>query len=272
MIRFSRLLLAAAMIAGTVSPFSAKAGGAPQDVVQAKILGGWVTENGTRMAALHLRLLPGWKTYWRAPGDSGIPPSFSWKGSKNLGGVQYHWPSPEVFTTYGMRSIGYKDELVLPIELHPRHPGQPIVIRGRMDLGVCETICMPAHLTFKAELSGLGASDPTIHDALAQRPVPGSRAGVSSVDCELEPISDGLALQATIRMPRLQGEEVALVEAGDPHIWVSEPDAHRAGNALRVTADLVPPTGRPMALDRSALRFTVIGANHAVDIQGCTTN
>ncbi len=264
---------AATALAALVSPFAALAGGGvPTNVVTGEIRGGWVTDSGTRMAALHLKLAPGWKTYWRAPGDAGIPPTFSWSGSTNLRGVSYHWPSPHVFDAYGMRSIGYKGELVLPIELHPKTAGQPIGLRGEMDLGVCDTICVPAHLTFDMTLDGRGHSDPAIHLALANRPVASGRAGVKGVECDLDPISDGLRLTASIRMPRLAGEEVALVEAGDPRIWVSEPETLRRGDRLEVAADLVPPTGKPMALDRSALRFTILAGTQAVDIRGCSTN
>ncbi|SDJ89375.1 protein-disulfide reductase DsbD domain-containing protein [Aliiruegeria lutimaris] len=264
-------LTLATMLAGLL-PLAGQAGGLPENVVQAEIREGWMTKDGTRMAALHLTLTPGWKTYWRAPGEAGIPPVFNWSGSENLQGVSYHWPSPEVFTNYGLRSVGYKDELILPIELHPKNAGTPIRLKGEVDLGVCETICMPAHLKVDAWLEGPGHSDPEIHTALANQPRSASRAGVRNVKCDLSPISDGLRLSARIEMPRLQGEEVAMVEAGDPRIWVSEPEVQRQGNALAVQADLVPPNGKPMALSRSALRFTVIGTTNSVDIRGCTTN
>ena len=269
-LRRSALALATALVG--LLPFAGQAGSLPDNVVQADILGGWETDRGTRMAALHLKLAPGWKTYWRAPGDAGIPPSFNWSASKNLKAVSYHWPSPVVFTSYGLRSVGYKDELVLPLELHPKAAGKPIRLKGEIDLGVCETICMPAHLKVEVELKGPGKSDPVIQLALANQPRPGSRAGVRAVKCELSPISDGVRLSAKIEMPRLPGDEVAMVEAGDPRIWVSEPTVQRQGDALAVQADLVPPGGKPIALSRKALRFTVIGGANAVDIRGCTTN
>ena len=266
---FHRAVLAVVATLATSLALQAKAGGLPDNVVQAEIRPGWVTGNGSRMAALHLKLAPGWKTYWRAPGDAGIPPVFNWAGSDNLRGVSYHWPRPEVFVNFGMRSVGYTDELVLPIELHPKAKGQPIQLKGEIDLGVCETICMPARLNVEARLAGDGASDATIQRALANRPRPANKAGVGSVTCAIKPLPDGLRLNARIEMPRMAGEEVAMVEAGDPRIWVSDPEVTRQGNALSVQADLVPPTGKPIALDRSALRFTVIGKADAVDIRGC---
>lgn len=261
------LVLLPALLRGT-----AQAGGPSVDVIQAAIRPGWVTDRGTRMAALHLKLAPGWKTYWRAPGEAGIPPSFDWSGSDNLKGVSYHWPSPQVFESYGLRSVGYMGELVLPIELYPRDREAPIALRGEVSLGVCETICMPANLELGADLEGSGRSDPAIHAALASQPRSAERAGVRSVRCEIAPIPDGLRLDATIDMPRLAGEEFAMVEAGDPRIWVSEPVVRRDGGALDVSADLFPPSGQPMAIDRSELRFTVIAGHDAVDIRGCATN
>ncbi|MFY8145805.1 MAG: protein-disulfide reductase DsbD domain-containing protein, partial [Rhodobacter sp.] len=62
------------------------------DLLSAEVLPGWRTEQGTHMAALRLTLAPGWKTYWRSPGDAGIPPLFNWSGSQNLSGVRVHWP------------------------------------------------------------------------------------------------------------------------------------------------------------------------------------
>jgi DsbC/DsbD-like thiol-disulfide interchange protein len=263
-----RALLAALLLGLAALPVRA-GGGMPETVVQAEVLGGWTTGDGTRMAALRLTLAPGWKTYWRAPGDTGIPPRFDWAGSANLAGVTLHWPAPRVFTSYGLRTIGYADELVLPMELRPAEPGAPIQVSAEMELGVCETVCVPATLSFSARLEGSGAMDPAIRAALAARPVPAARAGVSAVRCEISPIADGVRLDARIELPRLGGTEVALVEAGDPGVWVSEPQAARSGAALHIRADLVPPPGLPLALDRSALRFTILGASRAVDIRGC---
>lgn len=259
------------LVAGTFAPVIAPAAGLPDDAVRAELLPGWETRDGTRMAALRLRLAPGWKTYWRAPGDAGIPPRFDWRGSDNLATVSYHWPRPEIFTSFGLRSAGYRDELVLPLELHPLRPGQTIRLKGRVEIGICDTICVPAQLEIEALLDGSGEPDPEIHRALDNRPRPAARAGVGGVTCALAPGPDGVRMTARIEMPRLEGEEHALVEAGDPRVWVSEPEARRKGNALIVAADLAPPAGTPLALDRSALRFTIIAGTAAVDIRGCST-
>jgi len=243
----------------------------PDTLVQAEVLPGWRTAEGRRMVALRITLAPGWKTYWRAPGDAGIPPRFDWSGSGNLARVALHWPAPKVFDSYGLRTVGYDGALVLPMELTPRRPGAPITLNARMELGICETICVPAELHLEANLAGPGRSDPAIHAALAARPVAAARAGVGTVACTLDPARDGLRLTARIEMPRLSGTEFALVETADSAVWVSEPRAARNGGVLTVTADLVPPRGVPLAVGRDDLRFTIIGASQAVDIRGCTT-
>ena len=241
----------------------------PDNVVRAEVLPGWSTGSGTRMAALHLILAPGWKTYWRAPGDAGIPAQFDWSRSGNLSGVQLHWPTPSIFIDYGVRTIGYADRLVLPMELRPARPGEAIRLSAVVELGVCERVCIPMTLSFSAELDGDGGMDPLIRAALSDRPMPAEQAGVEDVSCELAPISDGMRLDAAIRMPRTGGQEVALVEAADPSIWVSEPEVARRGETLHIRADLVPAPGDPLVIERGALRFTVIGTRRAVDIVGC---
>jgi len=269
--RFTSVLFAAALsIIGFGGAASAQFSyDVPDNVVRAQVLPGWSTGSGTRMAALHLTLAPGWKTYWRAPGDAGIPAQFDWSGSGNLAGAQLHWPTPSVFMDYGVRTIGYADQLVLPMELRPDRPGEPIRLSASVELGVCERVCIPMTLTFSAELDGDGGMDPLIRAALSDRPMPAAHAGVEDVACKLTPISDGMRLDAAIRMPRTGGQEVALVEASDPSIWVSEPEVARRGETLHVRADLVPAPGEPLVIERGALRFTVIGTRNAVDIQGC---
>lgn len=241
----------------------------PEDVVTAGVLTGWETADGTHMAALHLRLAPEWKTYWRAPGDAGIPPLFDWSGSQNLSSVRLHWPRPVVFSLNGMDTIGYHDELVLPIEVTPADPSRPVVLNLRMDMGVCNEICMPASVVVEAELVPPGASDLAIKAALADRPVAAGLAGVGTVECAVEPIQDGLRVTARMELPSQGASEKVVLEAGREGVWVSEAMTERQGQDLVAMAEMVPPEGAPFALDRSAMVLTVIGPDRAVEIRGC---
>jgi len=239
-------------------------------VVHLDILDGGRTANGTYLGALRLTLKDGWKTYWRAPGDAGIPPQFDWSGSQNVGDVSIIWPAPEVFVQNGLQSIGYADQLVLPVEITPANPAQPVRLRGDMDLGVCKDVCIPERLDFDHTLDADAARNPAIAAALAQRPYSAKEARVSQASCHLTPTSDGMQIEARVTMPSAAGRELAVIEPGNPSLWVSQSETERQGNTLVATSEVISASGGPFALDRSDIRITVLGASHSVDIQGCS--
>lgn len=255
MIRYALLAL---LLAGPVQAQS------QNDVLQAELLPGWRTDDGHYMAALDLHLAPDWKTYWRAPGEAGIPPVFDWAGSENLKSVQFHWPTPQVIWLNGMMSIGYLNELVLPVEVVPLDPKRPVTIALKMDLGVCHDICMPAHLTFGAALQGAGAGDRRISAALDARPKQAKGA-----KCQVTPIADGLHLTADIDLPPQGNQETVVFETADPQVWVATAVTERKGAVLTSQTDLVPPNGAPFTLDRSGVTVTVLADGGAVEINGC---
>ncbi len=242
---------------------------AQEDVVAATLLSGWQTDKGTHMAGLRLDLAPGWKTYWRSPGDAGIPPAFDWSRSTNLKAVHLHWPSPTVFHTNGYQTIGYVGGLLLPIEVVAEDPTAPVTLDAVMELGVCDKICIPATLHLTGRIDPPGAPDPEIRAALRAMPVPGTAAGVSAVSCTVEPIADGLRITATIALPALPGPETVAFETADPRVWVSESTTRRSGGTLIAATEMVGPSGAPFALDRSGLTLTVIHDQGAVEISGC---
>lgn len=241
----------------------------PEDVVQAEVLTGWQTPQGTHMAALHLQLADHWKTYWRAPGDAGIPPSFDWSGSTNVASVSFHWPRPTVFDVNGMESVGYMHDLVLPMEFTPKDASQPMQVKGTVAIGVCNDICMPVELHLDAVLAAPGATDPAIRAALAAAPVSAAAAGVTRFHCEVSPIKDGLHVTAHIGLTPDGTGETALFETADPSIWIGSTTTERQGGDLVAGADLVPSTSAPFALDRSQMTITVLGQSRAVELSGC---
>ena len=238
------------------------------DILAARLLPGFVTDHGTRMAGLEMAFAPGWKTYWRAPGDAGIPPVFDWTGSQNVKAVRLHWPRPSVFHLNGMQSVGYHDALVLPLEVEPLDPAQPVALRMRVDLGVCKDICMPATLDLSADLTP-GGGDAAIRAALADQPISAGQAGVIAVHCAVEPIRDGLRVTAHLDLPSQGAEETVVLESGLPGVWVSEATTTRDAGRLTAVVDMVPPDGAPFALDRSGVVVTVIAPDRAVEIRGC---
>ncbi|MFQ6551260.1 protein-disulfide reductase DsbD domain-containing protein [Aestuariibius insulae] len=253
---FSAVLLALLPVAAAAERLS--------DVAELDVLTGWRETSGRHIAAVRIRLAPGWKTYWRAPGDAGIPPDFTFEGAQNMTGVAWHWPIPDVFETSGMRSVGYADQVVLPVEITPGGPGQ-IEFAGSAQIGICKDICIPAFFEFSAILPDSGARDASIVAALVDRPMTADEAGVRGVTCRFSPLADGLRLTAKVEMAPIGDEELAVVEAG-PGIWVSEPDVMRSGGTLTVGADLV----GAKVLDRSDVRLTLLAGGQGVDIRGCT--
>ena len=239
-------------------------------VVRLSVLPGWQTGDGRHMAALALDLAPGWKTYWRAPGDAGIPPEITLERTENVAKAVFHWPVPEVFDQNGMRSIGYHDRLVLPLELTLHEDGAAVAVAGIMDIGICNEVCVPAQLSFAADLAPGGRRDPAIVAALVNRPLSAAEAGVAGATCRIAPTEDGLRVTAVLRVPPAGAGEALVIEAGDPGVWVSEPEISREGDILTAEAEMISQGGAGFALDRSAVRFTLLGSLHAVDIRGCT--
>ncbi|MFK7836387.1 MAG: protein-disulfide reductase DsbD domain-containing protein [Sulfitobacter sp.] len=264
----TRLLSALALGCATALPLSAE--NSFDMPVSGEILHGWQQADGSRIAALRIKLAPGWKTYWRTPGDAGIPPQFSWSGSRNLRAASVAWPAPSVFLTAGMRTIGYTGDVVLPIVLAPRKAGAPITVKANLDIGVCSDICVPHQMSLSAVIDDANTKPtPAIAAALAARPYSQKEAGVTSATCTLRPTSDGLAITATLGLPSAGGDEVVIIEPGQPGLWMSETVTQRKGARLTAVGEMMTSSGAPVAIDRSDIRITVLGKNHAVDIKGC---
>jgi DsbC/DsbD-like thiol-disulfide interchange protein len=244
--------------------------GPPEEVIAVEVLPGWRTAGGTHMAALRFTLAPGWKTYWRAPGETGLAPVFAWTGSQNLGGAELHWPVPEVSYPGGTRTIGYSGQVVIPVEITPAAPGGEIRLSGTVDLGVCQEICMPVTLAFASALPAAGERDAAIAAALVDRPLSAAEAGVRAAQCDASPREGGLALTARLMMPPDGGEEVVVIEPGQGGVWVSQAETRWQDGWLTAEVEMASADGGPVAIDRSALRITVIGPSGAVDIRGCS--
>jgi DsbC/DsbD-like thiol-disulfide interchange protein len=242
-----------------------------EDAIGVDVLPGWTMPDGRRMAALQLSLGKGWKTYWRAPGDAGIPPSFDWSMQRNVKGLTIGWPTPDVFYQYGMRSIGYTGKVTLPITVEPKRAGGDIRLRGQMNIGLCADVCLPYSLDIDIALTGDETKpSPEIVAALADMPYDAGEADVSSSVCRISPGADGLQIEARLEMPHTGGREATVIEPGVPDVWVSEPQTRRDGATLIAVSDMMHIEGQVFSVNRSRIRITVIGEDYAVDIQGCS--
>jgi suppressor for copper-sensitivity B len=217
---------------------------------------------------LQLRLTPGWHTYWRSPGDAGIPPVIDWKGSENLAGTEIAWPAPiRLPSLGGLETVGYEDGVVLPIAVRLVHPGAPLHLHAEVDYASCKDICIPYHATLDLVLpSGLaqpGTEAPLI--AAAQRRVPvdisaaqwkllgaavGTERGTAVLSVRLA------SLAGPFTSPDLFVEGLAKGSAGRPEISLA--DSGRTAT-LRVPI----PNEAADAIGGTNLRITVVDAARA---------
>lgn len=265
------LVLAALILAAPASDASAGSSGpAISQIVQAEIRPGWRDEGGRYVAALHLHLAEGWRTYWRIPGQAGIAPQFDWSRSQNLASIRPIWPRPEVFDQDGYNSIGYAGELILPLELTPRDPARPIALNGAITVGVCREICIPADLSVSQPLRGSDTPDPMIAAALQRGPEPARNAGLSDARCQARPMERGTELTLRIALPRLGSEEHVVMELPGTRYWVSDSRTWREGGELVARAMIMAPQGAPVSISRDQLAFTIITPERMIEHRGCS--
>lgn len=114
------------------------------------------------LAFVELQLEPDWKTYWRNPGEAGgIPPQFSWQGSSNLKSATVLYPAPERLPDPIGDTIGYKKQVIFPIEVVPQDSSQPVKLKIDLKFGICKDICVPSEAAFSAVLpSGIAQTLP----------------------------------------------------------------------------------------------------------------
>jgi len=128
-------------------------------------------------AGIEMKIQPGWHTYWRYPGDSGVPPHFSFSGSDNLAAVKVLYPAPRALNDEAGTTIGYKGNVILPLRVYPRQKDKPVTLRVKIDYAVCEKLCVPVEASAELTIPGAGGeTDALLAAAEAQVPKPVSAA------------------------------------------------------------------------------------------------
>ena len=106
-------------------------------------------------AGVEIKLKPGWKTYWRYPGDSGVPPAFDFSESRKRQIGDGAVAGADAFPDgAGGNSIGYKGDVILPLRVVPQDAGKPVTLRLKLDYAVCEKLCVPAEAKLELALTG----------------------------------------------------------------------------------------------------------------------
>jgi DsbC/DsbD-like thiol-disulfide interchange protein len=264
------IFTALAFSAATLVPAAAQTLAEP--VSEVALIEGWRQPDGSRLAAVEIRLAPGWHTYWRVPGEAGIPPDFDWSGSRNLAAVAYEWPRPEIFESFGVRTLGYSGRLVLPVRLTPVDPDAPIDVALELGFGVCADVCRPdrAELALRLDPGAPPRGRAAIEAALAERARSAAEAGVARVTCALAPAGKGYEVTTEVTFAAAPGPgQLAVLEPGQPELWIGMAESRTDGRTVVARAPIQAAGGGGPALERQALRVTVLDSGRAVDIRGC---
>jgi len=186
------------------------------------------TSDGAWNAGLAIKLGDGWKTYWRMPGESGVPPQFDWSGSTNLKSVTIGWPAPRRYSDAAGETVGYKDEVVFPLRIEPRDRSKPVGLELKLFYAVCKDICIPAEAKLALSHSSAAqplASERELLERFAAR-LPGDPSAsllpqITSLrlDQQTEP-----ALEISLARPVPPGEIDIFVE-GHPMAYFRKPQA-----------------------------------------------
>jgi DsbC/DsbD-like thiol-disulfide interchange protein len=145
-----------------------------------RLLAGQVERDGKPrlLAFVEIELPPGWKTYWRNPGDAGgLPPAFDFSNSENLASAKVLYPAPIRMTDKAGTTIGYMSHVIFPVEIAAQDGAQPVNLRAALQFGICKDICVPV-------------------DAAAELEIPAEAKGELSEE----------ALAAVARVPRAEGQ------------------------------------------------------------------
>lgn len=158
------------------------------DAVSARLISGndGVGSDAVVPLGLEVQLADGWHTYWRSPGEAGLPPQLDWSRSQtdagNLQSATLLYPAPHRYTAYGLETVGYRDHVLFPIDAVLRQKGLALNADVSVDLLVCSSICVPKHfdlkLTVPAGAAQAGAETALLHQARAQLPTDADNAGI----------------------------------------------------------------------------------------------
>lgn len=182
-------------------------------------------DNGVMLAGLELDMPQTTNTYWRIPGQSGIPTEFDFTGSTGVADPVVHWPFPRIENTAGYRDYVYRGPLVVPIAVKVDGTG---VLKAVITLGVCSDMCVPARATFELPL-GAAKADPAqsirLDQAEATTPIAWDRPGDPVATVSASP--DGLVLGG---LDASIDPSTIIADIGDPSLVFETPQKSPEGS------------------------------------------
>ena len=219
------------------------------------------------LGGIAFQLQPGWKTYWRTPGDSGVPPRFDFSKSDNIDAVTVLWPAPAKFDDgAGGHSMGYHDQIVLPLRIVTKNADKPVTLRAEINYAVCEKLCIPVEANAELAFTSVASTqDGALSAALDTVPKPANvgdpnpltirdvkRDGKSTVWVDVvAPDTGKLDLFVEGPTPDWALPVPALLEHGPPGV-----------KRFAFELDGLPPGANP---EGAALKLTLVGGDRSYE-------
>jgi len=223
-------------------------------------------------AGIEIHLDPGWKTYWRYPGDTGVPPTIEFAGSNNVKSATVLWPAPERFPDgAGGHSIGYVDEIILPLRVAPADLARVSALNVQLKYAICGTLCVPAAAKLDLALSGKGGDEGILEKAeqrVPKRVAPGPNSGNALAILSVHREPGGAHDRVVVEMAAPAGVPVDLFAEGPTLDWalplpeLAGPDN---GATRRFTFDL---DGLPAGAEAkgATLTLTAVAGDDAIEV------
>ncbi|MCH2164123.1 MAG: thioredoxin family protein [Marinovum sp.] len=192
---------------------------------------GVAPDASTLSLGLMVEMEPGWKTYWRSPGEVGLPPEIVWTSPDTVAGATLFFPAPERFTAFDIENFGYSGTVIFPIEVTLTDPGAPAQLTAEARLLVCADICIPEDFSVSLDLpSGTDIDQKAaslLSDADSKVPLMPEEAGLISLTAYVD--DSHLTLLASRDRPFLQpdvfpelGDDLDPASFGKPLIRLSD--------------------------------------------------
>lgn len=225
---------------------------------------------------------PGWKTYWRAAGEAGLPPQFTWLLAENVQTPEILWPVPTRFLTDGLESYGYDNGVVLPFRLYPADPAKPVRLHLRARYAVCLEICVPEEADLTLTIPPGGAqSEPDVAARLER-----ALQQVPPLQSDDDAFNNSLRIQSVKLIETAQAAVLAVTAQSQtgflaPDLFVDGTDAFLfAAPETELTADglhvsfRVPVTALVpgASLKGHKVRFTLVDQGRGVEYAAAISN
>jgi DsbC/DsbD-like thiol-disulfide interchange protein len=219
------------------------------------------------LGGIAIQLQPGWKTYWRTPGDSGVPPRFDFSKSDNVEAVTVLWPAPQKFDDgAGGVSLGYKQQVVLPLRIVAKDTGKPVTLRADINYAVCEKICIPVDARTELAFASVASTeDGNLSDALNTVPKPANVGDPNPLTIR-DVKREGKA-NVLVDVTAPGGKDVSLFVEGPTPDWALPVPKLIEGAPSGIKRFAFELDGLPpgASADGAALKFTLVGGDKAYE-------